>query len=56
MRAEVKDHFRVQNAQKRIKIVVPTGSQSEQKVKTRLRQLEAQYKEDINIEKNINDL
>lgn len=42
--------WNIQNAQKRIKIVVPTGSQSEQKVKTRLRQLEAQYKEDINID------
>jgi len=42
--------WNVQNAQKRIKIVVPVGTQSEQKVKTRLRQLEAQYKEDINID------
>jgi hypothetical protein len=42
--------WNVQNAQKRIKIVVPVGTQSEQKVRTRLRQLEAQYKEDINID------
>lgn len=42
--------WNIQNAQKRIKIVVPTGTQSEQKIKTRLRQLEALYKEDINID------
>ena len=42
--------WNMQNAQKRIKIVVPAGTQSEQKIKTRLRQLEAQYKEDINID------
>lgn len=42
--------WNIQNAQKRVKIVVPIGTQSEQKVKTRLRQLEAQYKEDINID------
>ena len=42
--------WNMQNAQKRIKIVVPVGTQAEQKMKTRLRQLEAQYKEDINID------
>ena len=42
--------WNIQNAQKRVKIVVPTGTQSEQKIKTRLRQLEALYKEDINID------
>ena len=42
--------WNIQNAQKRIKIVVPTGTQSEQKIKTRLRELEARYKEDINID------
>lgn len=42
--------WNIQNAQKRIKIVVPTGTQSEQKIRTRLRELEAMYKEDINID------
>lgn len=42
--------WNMQNAQKRVKIVVPVGTQSEQKMRTRLRQLEAQYKEDINID------
>lgn len=42
--------WNIQNAQKRIKIVVPAGSQSEQKIRTRLRELEAMYKEDINID------
>ena len=36
--------------QKRIKIVVPIGTESDQVAKTRLRQLEAYYKEDINID------
>lgn len=42
--------WNVQNAQKRVKIVVPTGTQSEQKMRTRLRELEAMYKEDIVID------
>lgn len=42
--------WNVQNAQKRIKIVVPIGTESDQVAKTRLRQLEAYYKEDINID------
>ena len=42
--------WNVQNAQKRIKIVVPVGSESEQVARTRLRQLEAYYKEDITID------
>jgi len=42
--------WNVQNAQKRIKIVVPIGTESEQMARTRLRQLEAYYKEDINID------
>lgn len=42
--------WNIQNAQKRIKIVVPVGTQSEQRIKTRLRELEARYKEDINID------
>lgn len=42
--------WNVQNAQKRIKIVVPIGTESDQIAKTRLRQLEAYYKEDINID------
>ena len=42
--------WNLQNAQKRIKIVVPVGTQSEQRIKTRLRELEARYKEDINID------
>lgn len=42
--------WNVQNAQKRVKIVVPIGSTSEQIAKTRLRELEAYYKEDINID------
>lgn len=42
--------WNIQNAQKRIKIVVPIGTESDQIAKTRLRQLEAYYKEDINID------
>lgn len=42
--------WNIQNAQKRVKIVVPVGTQSEQKIKSRLRELEARYKEDINID------
>lgn len=42
--------WNIQNAQKRIKIVVPIGSESDQIAQTRLRQLEAYYKEDINID------
>ena len=39
--------WNLQNAQKRIKIVVPIGTVSDQVARTRLRQLEAYYKEDI---------
>jgi uncharacterized membrane protein YgcG len=39
--------WNIQHAQKRIKIVVPIGTESDQVAKTRLRQLEAYYKEDI---------
>ena len=39
--------WNIQNAQKRIKIVVPIGTESDQVAKTRLRKLEAYYKEDI---------
>ena len=42
--------WNVQNAQKRIKIVVPIGSESEHVARTRLRELEAYYKEDITID------
>lgn len=42
--------WNIQNAQKRIKIVVPIGTESDQIAQTRLRQLEAYYKEDINID------
>ena len=42
--------WNIQNAQKRIKIVVPIGTESDQVAKTRLRQLESYYKEDINID------
>lgn len=42
--------WNIQNAQKRIKIVVPVGTESDQIAKTRLRQLEAYYKEDIVID------
>lgn len=42
--------WNVQNAQKRIKIVVPIGSESEQIARTRLRELQARYKEDIVID------
>ena len=42
--------WNVQNAQKRIKMVVPIGSQNEDRAKTRLRQLEAYYNEDVNID------
>ena len=39
--------WNLQNAQKRVKIVVPIGTESDQVAKTRLRKLEAYYKEDI---------
>ena len=42
--------WNIQNAQKRIKIVVPIGTESDQVAKTRLRQLESYYKEDIVID------
>lgn len=42
--------WNMQNAQKRIKIVVPIGSESQQIASTRIRQLKAEYKEDINID------
>lgn len=42
--------WNVQNAQKRIKMVVPIGSQNEDRAKTRLRQLQAYYNEDVNID------
>ena len=42
--------WNIQNAQKRIKIVVPIGTESQQIASTRLRQLKAEYKEDINID------
>ena len=42
--------WNIQNAQKRVKIVVPIGTESDQKAYTRLRQLESYYKEDINID------
>ena len=40
----------IQNAQKRINIAVPMGTNSEQKMRTRLNELEAYYKEDIMID------
>lgn len=42
--------WNVQNAQKRIKMVVPIGSQNEDRARTRLRQLQAYYNEDVNID------
>lgn len=39
--------WNVQNAQRRMKIVVPIGTESDQIAKTRLRELEAKFKEDI---------
>ena len=42
--------WNIQNAQKRIKIVVPVGTESYQKSRTRLRELEAQYREEISID------
>lgn len=42
--------WNIQNAQKRVKIVVPVGTESYQKQRTRLRELEAMYKEDIMID------
>jgi len=44
--------WNVQNAQKRIKFVVPIGSQSEQTARTRLNELQNYYKEDIIIDDN----
>lgn len=42
--------WNVQNAQKRIKMVVPIGAQNEDRARTRLRQLQAYYNEDVNID------
>lgn len=42
--------WNIQNAQKRMKIVVPIGSEADQIAQTRLRALEAYYKEDIAID------
>lgn len=48
--------WNVQNAQKRVKITVPIGTQSEQQARTRLNQLEAYYKEDITIDDQSGEL
>lgn len=48
--------WNVQNAQKRIKITVPIGTQSEQQARTRLNQLEAYYKEDITLDDQSGEL
>ncbi len=42
--------WNMQNAQKRIKIIVPIGTESQQIASTRLRQIKAEYKEEINID------
>ena len=42
--------WNVQNAQKQLKIVVPMGSANEVKMRDRLNQLKAEYKEDIAID------
>lgn len=42
--------WNIQNAQKRVKIVVPVGTESLQKQKTRIRELQAMYREDISID------
>ena len=42
--------WNVQNSQKRIKMVVPIGTQSEAKARTRLNELRAYYKEDVTID------
>lgn len=42
--------WNVQNAQKRIKMVVPIGTANEDRAKTRLKQLQAYYTEDVNID------
>lgn len=42
--------WNVQNAQKRIKMVVPIGAQNEDRARTRLRLLQAYYNEDVNID------
>ena len=48
--------WNVQNAQKRIKITVPIGTQSEQQARTRLKQLEAYYKEDVTMDDQSGEL
>ena len=44
--------WNMQNAQRRVKITIPVGSQSEQKARTRVQQMAAYYKEDIMIDDN----
>ena len=48
--------WNVQNAQKRIKFVVPIGSQSEQMARTRLNELQNYYKEDVVIDDNSGEI
>lgn len=48
--------WNVQNAQKRIKFVVPIGSQSEQAARTRLNELQNYYKEDVIIDDNSGEI
>ena len=42
--------WNVQNAQKRIKIIVPTGSNNHHRVRTRLAEIRAYYKEDVTMD------
>ena len=42
--------WNVQNAQKRLKFIIPTGAQSEVKAQTRVNRIMAQYKEEVTID------
>lgn len=48
--------WNVQNAQKRLKFIVPIGSQSEQMARTRLNELQNSYKEDVIVDNNSGEI
>ena len=48
--------WNVQNAQNRIKITVPVGSNNEHKIRTRLAEMRALYKEEVNIDTQSGEL
>ncbi|NBK26108.1 MAG: hypothetical protein EOM68_29345, partial [Spirochaetia bacterium] len=48
--------WNMQNSQRRVKITIPVGSQSEQKARTRVQQMAAYYKEDLMIDDNSGEI